>query len=121
MSGTARFSFRKDRQRNVNSEKTVRETSILKRSVHEYRIFSNKRTRRLFDFEAFKVRRLKEGGAYFKVRQIVHMKFQIFVIFSFQITTTVMIYSPIYSRTDRYFFCFIVCLFVHYTFRFSCG
>ena len=31
-------------------------------------------------------RRLKEGGAYFKVRGVIHMKFQNIVIFSFQIT-----------------------------------
>ena len=30
--------------------------------------------------------RLKEGGAYFKVKGIITMKFQNFVIFSFQIT-----------------------------------
>ena len=37
--------------------------------------------RRLFNFEA--LGRLKEGGAYFKVRGIICMKFQNFEIFSF--------------------------------------
>ena len=35
---------------------------------------------------------LKEGGAYFKVRQIIHVKFQNFIIFSFQVTVPELLY-----------------------------
>ena len=43
--------------------------------LYNYRIsFCNKRPRRLLNFEV-----LLEGGAYIKVREIIHMKFQNFV------------------------------------------
>ena len=56
-----------------------------------YRISSNKRPRHLFNSKdlgcgAYSSVALKEGGAYFKVRGIILMKFQNFIIFSFQIT-----------------------------------
>ena len=44
----------------------------------EYRISSNKN---------FRVRHLLEGGTHFKVNGNIHMKFQNFVIFSFQTTS----------------------------------
>ena len=42
----------------------------------------------LIYFWKFKLRRLKKGGAYFKVRGIIQMKIQNLVIFFFQITIT---------------------------------
>ena len=50
--------------------------------LYNYRIsFCNKRPRRLLNFEV-----LLEGGAYIKVTEIIHMKFQNFVQFFFQVT-----------------------------------
>ena len=49
-----------------------------------YRISSNKRPRRLLNFKT-EVRRLLEGGAYFKFRKINNIKRQNLVIFSFKI------------------------------------
>lgn len=53
------------------------------RNFSEYRTSPNKRSRFLFDFEVLRCHAywkaaLKKGCAYFKVRQIVHMKFQNF-------------------------------------------
>ena len=52
-----------------------------------YRISFNKKPQRLFKVEAVRWgaywRALKEGGDFFKVREIILMKFQNFVIFSF--------------------------------------
>ena len=56
---------------------------------------------------------LNEGDAYFKVKEIIHMKFQNFVIFSFQITINncIMMDSLRYSEllVDFIFLtCFII-------------
>ena len=50
----------------------------------KYRISSNKRPRRLSNFET-EVRGLLEGGAYFTVREMNNIKCQNLVIFSFKI------------------------------------
>ena len=65
---------------------------------------------------------LKKGDAYFKVREIIHMEFQNFVIFSFQVTirTSVMISSLIYTRTFI-FFPFFYCILIPYVFYSSYG
>ena len=61
----------------------------------------------LFDFKTCKVWSLKEGGVYFKVRGISHMKLQILVILSFQITINkyhydiIVLYGSRYSRLDQ--------------------
>ena len=51
--------------------------------THKYRISSN-----VVALKAVHIRgwRLKEGGTYFKKRRVIHMKFENFVIISFQIT-----------------------------------
>ena len=51
------------------------------------------------------MQRLKEGGAYFKVKGTTHMNFQNLVISFFQITINkyITICSLIYFRTTRYF------------------
>ena len=58
-----------------------------------YRISFNKITWRLFNNEVEAAliggSCLKEGWVYFKVREIIHTKFQNFSIFHFQITITV--------------------------------
>ena len=48
---------------------------------------------------------LKEGGTYFKVKGIVHIKFDNFVIFCYFLSQKLIIilYSLIYSRTISYF------------------
>ena len=53
--------------------------------THKYCIFSNKYTRRLFSVKA-KGRHLLEEDDYLKKRRVIHMKFENFVIVSFQIT-----------------------------------
>ena len=58
-----------------------------------------------------KIRRLKEGCAYLKVREIIHMKFQDFIIFSFQVILSNCSYNiKSYIFQDYYIFS-IFCFF----------
>ena len=60
-----------------NSKKiTICSTQLLE---NKYCISANKCPRHLLNFETFEVRRLKEGGASFKVREIIDQFFFIFV------------------------------------------
>ena len=71
-------------------------------------------------FKCFKVltegQRLKEGGNYFEVREIIHVRFQKFVSFSFKITLEVYHndIKPYIFQISSYFNYLIVCLFVPY-------
>lgn len=66
-------------------------------------VLSNKRSRRIFYFEALQYSTtairgcgLKEGGTFLQVRKAIQMRFQNFVIFSFQITANNYRYNNIY-------------------------
>ena len=62
-------------------------------------------------------RRLKEGDVYFKVRRVIHLKIQNFVIASFQITINIYhcdIYSLVDSGAPSYFHCFYVNMLIAY-------
>ena len=58
-------------------------------------------------------RHLREGDAYLKVRVVIQVKFQNFVIASLQLTigTTIMIYSHIFQiiHLFSWFYCFYIC------------
>ena len=86
-------------------------------------ISSNKRLQQapmLYDLALLKESCLKEGSPYLKVREIIHMKFQNFVKFSFQITINNYHYDKCF-RTTRYFYCYIVFILVAYEFQFNYG
>ena len=60
-------------------------------------------------------RPLNKGRVYFKVRGIIQMKYENFVIFAQQIAT-IIIYSLMYYSTASTFHCFIVCVLLPYAF-----
>ena len=83
-----------------------------------YHISSNKRSRRLFNFEALScgaywMAAPKKGAPYFKVTVVIHRKFEIFVIFSFQATVNNYHFHILSYIFQNYLF-FVFLLFVYF-------
>ena len=67
-------------------------------------------------------RLLKQGGVCIRVKRVIGVKFQNFVLIFFQITLNNYYYDILpFSRATSRFHCFIVCILFPYAFQFSYG